>query len=63
MVSKMDMCVQLAEDYAIKSAGAGIDYEKAYIDYMDRCVKRSEEAIKRLWHLEFKIPEPLLKVV
>jgi len=65
MMTKMYMCVQLAEDYASKATKIGlkVNYEEAYVSYMDRCVNRTYESIIQSWRLEFKIPikEPLPK--
>ena len=47
--------MELAEDYADRAANAGSDYDTAYEQYLQRCINREDNDVKRHWHSAFSI--------
>ena len=44
-LSKKELCIKLAEDYADRVARLGRNYEDAYKHYLERCLKRKEKEL------------------
>jgi len=44
-LSKKELCIKLAEDYADRVARTGMNYEDAYKHYLERCLKRKEKEL------------------
>ncbi len=54
-MTKMEKCIELAEDYADRAASKGCDYDDSYEQYLIRCINREEENVSKQWGVVFRI--------
>jgi hypothetical protein len=51
-LSKKELCIKLAEDYADRVARLGRNYEDAYEHYLERCLKRKEKELMEQYRVQ-----------
>ena len=51
-LSKKELCIKLAEDYADRVARTGMNYDGAYEHYHERCLKRKEKELMEQYRVQ-----------